>query len=70
MDASTKQSLLDEAQEIRSFACRAMRLGEHLDDEADRQRLARYAADLEEYALQLEKQARAASMVDGMPDTE
>ena len=60
MDELTKESLRKEAQEMRSFAHRVLRMRAHLTDAADQERLTGYAANLEEYALRLEKQASSA----------
>lgn len=59
MDGPTKESLLKEAQEMRWYARRVLRMGAHLTDAADQERLAGYAADLEDYAAKLERQARS-----------
>ena len=52
-----KVGLMKEAEEARSFARRILRMAEQQTDTADRERLAIYAAHLDEYASNLEEQA-------------
>lgn len=60
-----------QAGEIRAFARRALRLGAYLTEEADRERLASYAEELEEHALQLENEAAdIETMAEGRPTAE
>lgn len=59
MVGPTKESLLKEAQEMRRYARRVLRMGAYLTDAADQERLAGYAADLEDYAARLEKRAKS-----------
>ena len=60
MERSRKERLLKEVEEMRSFARRVSQMGPYLTDAADQERLAGYAADLEEYASRLEEQASSA----------
>lgn len=60
MDRSRKERLLEEVEEMRSFALRVSQMGRYLTDAADQERLAVYAADLKEYASRLEEQASSA----------
>ena len=61
MDDPTRKGLVREANEMRSVARRLLRMRADQTDVTDRDRLAAYAAHLEEYALELEGGASFAS---------
>jgi hypothetical protein len=53
----SKESLLQQADALRELARRARRLSGNLTSEADRHRLLRHGAEMEDSAARLEKQA-------------
>jgi hypothetical protein len=59
MDEPTRKGLLREANEMRSVARRLLRMRADQTDVADQDRLAAYAAHLEEYASELEEETRS-----------